>query len=76
MKNSLTIELDPELTRRLEHLAASTERSQDVLVEEALKDYLELQEWQLGAIQQAIVQDDAGQSISHEEVKKQVEEWE
>ena len=76
MKDSFTVELDPEVSQRLNRLAVATERSKTVLVEEAIKEYLGLQEWQMQAIKQAIQQDDAGQLIPHDEIKHRVEGWE
>lgn len=57
----VTVRLDSRLRKRLDALATATERSNSFLAAEAIETYLDLQEWQVQAIQEGIRQADAGE---------------
>jgi predicted DNA-binding protein len=50
----MTLRLDAGTLRRLDHLAAMTERSKAWLAAQAIRDYLELNEWQTRTIELAV----------------------
>lgn len=54
MSETVTIELDHETRRALDRLAQQTGRSVDDLVNQAVRAYLELQEWQYQKIEAGI----------------------
>ncbi len=69
----LTSRITPETKERLERLAKITQRSKSHLTEQALDEYLDLNEWQVNGIVAAI--DDADKNyaifIDHDDVVKQ-----
>ena len=72
MKEVMTIRLDSETKNKLEELAKATARSKSYLATEAIRDYIQINEWQIRAIREGIRQADAGELIPHEEI---VEKW-
>lgn len=65
---TITIRTQPEVEEDLNALAKATERSRNWLIEEALKQYLATQAWQIDGIQQAQRSLAEGQAIAFEEV--------
>jgi len=65
----VTVRLDSRLRKRLDALADATDRSNSFLAAEAIESYLDLQEWQVAAIQEGIRQADAGQFASRESME-------
>ena len=54
MSTTMTIRLDDELKEQLDRLAAATQRSKSFLASEAIREFIELNEWQVREIQQAL----------------------
>jgi predicted transcriptional regulator len=72
---TFTVRVEPEVKKRLAKLAKSTGRTRSFLTAEALNDYLDVNEWQVGGIKRAIASLDRGEGVSHEEVKDWVKSW-
>ncbi len=72
---TFTVRVDPEVKKRLEKLAKSTGRSRSFLAAEALNDYLDVNEWQVAGVKEAIASLDRGEGVPHEEVKDWVKSW-
>ena len=75
MQDTLTIRVDPETKQRLEQLAKATDRTRSYLAAEAIRQYVELNEWQIQEIKQAVVEADAAKPdewVPHEEVMRRV----
>ena len=72
---TLTIRVAETDQERLEALARSTGRSQSSLAEEALSEYLAVNEWQISGIKAAIEDLERGERIEHEAVRRWVESW-
>jgi predicted transcriptional regulator len=53
---SVTLRVNPATKKRLEALADATRRSKSYVIEEALEQYLELNEWQISGIVQAMAE--------------------
>lgn len=51
---SLTVRVNPETRHRLDKLARITRRSKSFVIEEALEQYLAVNEWQIKGIQDAL----------------------
>lgn len=68
---TFTIRLDPDTKKRIENLAKSTARSRAFLINEAVQEYLTLNEWQIREIKRRVeLADKPGANfISHETVK-------
>jgi predicted transcriptional regulator len=71
----MTIRLDDELKEQLDRLAAATQRSKSFLASEAIREFIELNEWQVQEIQQALKEADAGEFASDGEVKQTFAKW-
>ena len=72
---TFTVRVDPTVKQRLEKLAKNTGRTRSFLAAEAINDYLEVNEWQVAGIKQAIVSLDRGEGIAHQAVKDWVASW-
>lgn len=75
MTTTMTIRLDDDLKQQLEQLAAATQRSKSFLAAEAIREFIELNEWQVHEIQQALKEADANDFASESEVKKTFAKW-
>ena len=75
MSTTMTIRLEPELKQRLDQLAKATQRSMSFLAAEALRDFVELNEWQIQEIADAIKEADNDDFASDKEVKKVLAKW-
>ncbi len=71
----MTIRLDADLKIRLDKLADATHRSKSYLAAEAVREYIELNEWQLQEIQAAVTEADAGDFASEESVNAVFGKW-
>jgi predicted transcriptional regulator len=75
MSTTMTIRLEPELKQRLDRLAEVTQRSKSFLAAEALRDFVELNEWQLGEIKDAVKEADDGDFATDREIGKTLGKW-
>lgn len=66
---TVTIRLEPELKSRLDKLSAATHRSKSFLAAEAVREFVELNEWQIEEIKVAVKEADAGDFSSEQEVQ-------
>jgi predicted transcriptional regulator len=72
---ALTVQLSPDVKRRLESMALRVRCSESFLAAEAIEEFLAVQEWQIEAIQEGIAAVERGDLIPHEEVQAWVESW-
>ncbi len=72
---TMTIRLEAELKRRLDKLASVTHRSKSFLASEAVREFIELNEWQIEEIQAAIKEADAGDFASDQDVEAVFSKW-
>lgn len=70
----VSIHTTPETRERLDRLASATKRSKSFLANEALEQYLALQEWQIAEIEQGLEEAKRGQFASDEEMRRWFEE--
>ena len=75
MSTTMTVRLDDDVKQRLEQLAESTQRSKSFLAAEAIRAYVETNEWQIAAIQAAIVEADQGDFATDQEVADLTRKW-
>jgi Predicted transcriptional regulator len=66
----LTVRVPEEIKARLDKLAQATRRSKSYLAEEAIVRYLELEAWQVGEINQALVEADREDFATADELNK------
>ena len=69
MSDPVTLRLDPKTRKRLDKLAKATERSRAALAADAVRQYLDLNEWQIAAIEAGIEDANRGRMIDHAELK-------
>ena len=67
---SVTVRVKPAIKTRLETLAQATKRSKSYVIEEALELYLDVNEWQIDGIAQALAEADRPDAVfvDHDEV--------
>ena len=75
MTSTVTIRLEEATKNKLEKLADATHRSRSFLAAEAIKAYVESNEWQINEIHAAIKEADAGDFATEAEVQAIVEKW-
>jgi RHH-type rel operon transcriptional repressor/antitoxin RelB len=72
---TLTLRVPLEMKDRLDQLAVATQRSKSYLAGEAIRQYLDLESWQIGEIQQALKEADAGDFATDDEVDAVVRKY-
>lgn len=75
MSTTMTIRLESELKNRLDQLSEATHRSKSFLAVEAIKEFVELNEWQVQEINTAITEADNGDFATDEEMKNTLGKW-
>lgn len=70
VSEQISLRISKESKEKLELLAKSTGRSKNFLAQDAIDKYLELESWQISAIQEGIKQINDGQFVSIDDVKK------
>jgi predicted transcriptional regulator len=66
----LTLTVSAKTKNLLEKLAEDTDRSESMLSVEAIERYLEVEDWRVKEIKQAIKEADAGDFVSEKELEK------
>jgi predicted transcriptional regulator len=72
---TLTFRAPEEKVAALDSIAAMQQRDRSFILNEAVDQYLSLEEYNLAMIDQGIREDDAGDMIDHSEIKKMVASW-
>jgi len=72
---TLTIRIDQDTRDRLEAAAKNQKRSKAFLANEAIKEYLAVQEWQERRIRDALASADRGEGVPHNQVLAWVRSW-
>ena len=71
----MSVRLPQELNEQVGEIAAALDRPKSWVVEQAIRDFVAIQQWQLEAIDQAVAAADAGHLVAHEDVVAWVESW-
>ena len=72
---TFTIRMEPEEKQRLEALAQATGRSRSFLAADAIRAYLDVQEWQVAGISAALRSVEENGGVDHADVKAWVASW-
>jgi len=72
---TISIRLETDVKARLDQLASATNRSKSFLAAEAIRAFVELNEWQTREVQAALREADAGDFAKPSEVKKVLGKW-
>ena len=75
MSATVTLRLDDAVKYKLEKLAESTHRSRSFLAAEAIKAYVDSNEWQINEIHAALQEADASDFASEADVKAVFNKW-
>lgn len=77
MSNSttMTIRLEVEDKEKLEQLSKSTQRTKSYLAVEAIRDFIEINQWQIKETELALSEADSGDFASSEEVSATFKKW-
>lgn len=73
MAEQFSLRLSKSTKEKLQALADATGRTKAFLAQDAIERYLELESWQIKAIQDGLKDIDEGKIVSYKEVKQ---EWE
>jgi predicted transcriptional regulator len=74
-KQTISFRLEAEKVAALDSLAAAMDRDRTYLLGEAVKAYLETQQWHLQEIEAGIAEANAGHVIDHRKVKVMSAKW-
>ena len=75
MSTTMTIRLEDDVKERLDVLAGATQRSKSFLAAEAIRAFVETNEWQIGEIQTALKEAKAGDFASDKDVAALSKKW-
>lgn len=67
-RDTMSFRLPAGIKKRVELLAQATKRSKTFVIEEAITNYLNLNEWQVNSILDGLKEVEAGQTTPHEKV--------
>jgi len=71
----LTLRLDARLKKQLDRLSKSMNRTRSFVAAEAIREYVELNEWQIEQVKKALVEADSGDFASAASVSRVVKKW-
>lgn len=72
---SLSIELDSDLDRRLSEIAEGMDQPKTAIIERALRDFVELRDWQDVAIDEGLLAAEEGRVFDHDKVGEWIDSW-
>lgn len=75
MSTTMTIRLEDDVKDRLDFLAEATQRSKSFLAAEAIREFVEINEWQIQEIKVAIGEADVGDFASDKDVRTLARKW-
>jgi predicted transcriptional regulator len=75
MSTTMTVRLEDDVKHRLDALAHATRRSKSFLAAEAIRAYVDNNEWQVGEIQAALEEADAGDFAGDNDVAALAKKW-
>ena len=71
----VSVRLDAALNDQIATIAIALDRPKSWVIEQALRDFLAIQQWQLAAIEEGIRAADAGRVVAHDDVLAWVRSW-
>lgn len=75
MSTTMTVRLEDEVKDRLDRLAESTQRSKSFLAAEAIREFVENNEWQIGEIRAGLEEADADDFATDKELAAVAKKW-
>ena len=74
-KQTISFRLESDQLSALDALADSMDRDRSYLLSEAVRAFLQTQQWQLQQIEAGIADADAGRVVDHQKVKGMASKW-
>jgi RHH-type transcriptional regulator, rel operon repressor / antitoxin RelB len=71
----LTLRLNSQLKKQLDRLSKAMNRTRSFVASEAIREYVELNEWQIDEVKKALVEADREDFASDAEVARVVKKW-
>ncbi len=71
----LTLRVDPKRKNQLDQLSKATSRSRSFVAEEAIRECLPLNSWQIEETRQALSEADRGEFASEKELRQTLKKW-
>jgi predicted transcriptional regulator len=71
----MTVRIPEDVRERLDRLAEATERTRSWLALDAIRSYVEEQEWQVAEIERGVRDADAGDFAGEDEVRAAFGKW-
>ncbi len=71
----VSVRLQPTLTDQVAAIALSLDRPKSWVIEQAVKDFVALEQWRLAAIDEGIRAANEGRVATHEDVAAWVRSW-
>jgi predicted transcriptional regulator len=71
----VSVRLEAALNDQVTAVAAALDRPRSWVIEQAVRDFVAMQEWQLAAIDEGLRAADAGRVVAHEDVVAWVSSW-
>jgi RHH-type rel operon transcriptional repressor/antitoxin RelB len=75
MSTTMTLRIEDDIKARLDKLADATQRTKSFLAAEAIREYVETNEWQIREIKAAIKEANAGDFATDAEVAALARKW-
>lgn len=75
MSSTLSVRLEDEIKERLERLASATDRSKSFLAAEAIRQFVENNEWQIREVNAALKEADAEDFATADDVARIARKW-
>ncbi len=71
----VSVRLEAALNDQVTSIAAALDRPRSWVIEQAVRDFVAMQQWQLAAIDEGIRAADGGRVVRHEDVVAWVRSW-
>jgi predicted transcriptional regulator len=71
----LTLRLDSKLKEQLDLLSEATNRSRSFVAAEAIREYVALNNWQIGETVRAVAEADRGDFADEKDVRRTLKKW-
>lgn len=75
MSTTMTVRIEDDVKNRLDLLAEATQRSKSFLAAQAIREFIEVNEWQIRQIQTAIGEANAGDFADEDAVRALAAKW-
>ena len=75
MSTTMTLRIEDDVKERLDRLADATQRSKSFLAAEAIREFVENNEWQIREIKAALKEAHAGDFASNQDVAALAKKW-